>query len=87
MLVWSKRCAARGVHCICCGLTNRLLTTLVDFRFNGYRPDPFAVSPSLAEVWNELAVALDADIELRQPVCYLLLTIVQQQNYRLSDNK
>ena len=27
VLVCSKRCAPRSVHCICCFLTNRLLTT------------------------------------------------------------
>lgn len=25
--MWSKRCAPRSVHCICCFFTNRLLTT------------------------------------------------------------
>src|ERR1035437_3574142 len=62
---WSRRCAPRRVHCICCFLTNRLLTTwLIVDSTNA----PFALSPSLAKVWNEVAVVLDVDLELGQTV-------------------
>jgi TPR repeat protein len=41
---------------------------LIDRRLNECRTDPFALSPSLAEVWNELAVVFDVDLEFGQPV-------------------
>ena len=41
---------------------------LVDRRLNECCADPFALSPSLAKVWDELAVVLDVDLELGQPV-------------------
>jgi hypothetical protein len=44
---------------------------LVDRRFNECRANPFSLSPSFAEVWNELAVVLDVSLELGQPVCNL----------------
>jgi hypothetical protein len=42
---------------------------LVDRRLNERRADPFALSPSLAEVWNEVAAVLDVDLELGQTAC------------------
>jgi hypothetical protein len=44
---------------------------LVDRRFGERRAGPFALPPSLAEVWNELAIVLDLDLELGQPICNL----------------
>ena len=44
---------------------------LVDCRFDERRADPFTLSPSLAEVWNELAVVAYVGLELGQPVCNL----------------
>jgi hypothetical protein len=41
---------------------------LVDRRLNECRADPFALSPSLAKVWNEVAVVLDVDLEFGQTV-------------------
>ena len=41
---------------------------LIDRRLNECRADPFALSPSLAKVWDELAVVLDVYLELGQPV-------------------
>ncbi len=41
---------------------------LVDRRLNERRADPFSLSPSLAKVWNEVAVVLDVDLELGQTV-------------------
>ncbi len=41
---------------------------LVDGRFNECRADSLALSPSLAKVWNEIAVVLDVDLKLGQPV-------------------
>jgi len=41
---------------------------LVDRRLNECCADPFALSPSLAKVWNEVAVVLDVDLELGQTV-------------------
>lgn len=44
---------------------------LIDRRFNEGGANPFSLSPSFAEVWNELTVVLDVSLELSQPVCYL----------------
>jgi len=41
---------------------------LVDRRLNERCADPFALSPSLAKVWNEVGVVLDVDLELGHPV-------------------
>src|ERR1035437_4424135 len=41
---------------------------LVNRRLNECRADPFALSPSLAEVRNEVAVVLDVDLEFGHPV-------------------
>ena len=41
---------------------------LVDGRFNECRADSLALSPSLAKVWNDVAVVLDVDLKLGQPV-------------------
>ena len=41
---------------------------MVDGRLNECCADPFALSPSLAKVWNEVAVVLDVDLEFGQPV-------------------
>src|SRR6202162_6356062 len=75
VLVCSKRCAPRKVHCICCFLTNRLLTTwlIVDstnavLMFSPCRRR----SP---EVRHELAVIADVCFKLTEAVGDLLRSV------------
>src|ERR1019366_457686 len=48
---------------------------LIDRRLDECRADPFALSPSLAKVRDELAVVLDVYLELGHPRLYVALLL------------
>ena len=72
VLVCSRRWAPRSVHCICCFLTNRLLTTWLIVDSTNAVLMVFPLTSTLPEVRDELAVIADVCFKLTEAVGDLL---------------
>ena len=75
VLVCSKRCAPRSVHCICCFLTNRLLTTWLIVDSTNAVLIVFSLPSTLAEVRDELPIIADVCSKVIEAVGDLLRSV------------